>query len=80
MLDTGFLDAEDSDRHVSLAIGAIAVLAGPMTDFDSLAARLARHAAPAVDELASGIQRAITRLTAVSAGDWRCTPALIQGG
>ncbi len=29
MLDAGFLHAEDSDRHVSLAIGAIAVLAGP---------------------------------------------------
>ena len=38
MLDAGFLQAEDSDRHVSLAIGAIAVLSGPMPDFDSLAA------------------------------------------
>src|SRR3954454_16432563 len=37
MLDAGFLQAEDSDRHVSLAIGAVAVLAGPMPDFDSLA-------------------------------------------
>jgi diacylglycerol O-acyltransferase len=36
-LDAGFLQAEDSDRHVSLAIGAVAVLAGPMPDFDSLA-------------------------------------------
>ena len=26
MLDAGFLHAEDSDRHVSLAIGAVAVL------------------------------------------------------
>lgn len=40
MLDAGFLQAEDSDRHVSLAIGALAVLAGPMPDFDSLAAGL----------------------------------------
>jgi diacylglycerol O-acyltransferase len=41
VLDAGFLEAEDSDRHVSLAIGAIAVLAGPMPDFDSFAAELA---------------------------------------
>ena len=37
MLDAVFLHAEDSDRHVSLAIGALSVLAGPMPDFDSLA-------------------------------------------
>ncbi|MGE2719277.1 WS/DGAT/MGAT family O-acyltransferase [Mycolicibacterium celeriflavum] len=40
ILDAGFLQAEDSDPHVSLAIGAIAVLAGPMPEFDSLAADL----------------------------------------
>ena len=27
-LDAGFLEAEDSDPHVSLAVGALAVLAG----------------------------------------------------
>jgi diacylglycerol O-acyltransferase len=42
-LDAGFLQAEDSDRHVSLAIGAIAVLAGPMPPFESLAASLAER-------------------------------------
>jgi diacylglycerol O-acyltransferase len=42
-LDAGFLQAEDSDRHVSLAIGAVAVLAGPMPDFDSLATTLAER-------------------------------------
>ncbi|WP_101952339.1 wax ester/triacylglycerol synthase family O-acyltransferase [Mycobacterium sp. 3519A] len=42
-LDAGFLQAEDSDRHVSLAIGAVAVLAGPMPDFDRLAANLAER-------------------------------------
>jgi diacylglycerol O-acyltransferase len=40
--------------------------------------------APDVDELAHGIERAVTRLTAVSAGHWRSTPvgtlALVQGG
>jgi diacylglycerol O-acyltransferase len=43
MLDAGFLQAEDSDRHVSLAIGAISVLAGPMPDFDSLVVALAER-------------------------------------
>lgn len=43
MLDAGFLQAEDADRHVSLAIGAVAVLAGPMPDFGSLAAGLAER-------------------------------------
>lgn len=42
-LDAGFLQAEDSDRHVSLAIGAIAVLAGPMPDFDVLTTELAER-------------------------------------
>jgi diacylglycerol O-acyltransferase len=41
VLDAGFLEAEDSDRHVSLAIGAIAVLSGPMPEFDSFATELA---------------------------------------
>ncbi|HJT94147.1 MAG TPA: wax ester/triacylglycerol synthase family O-acyltransferase, partial [Mycobacterium sp.] len=35
-LDAGFLEAEDSDRHVSLAIGGLAVIAGPIPDFDTL--------------------------------------------
>ncbi|WKG02107.1 wax ester/triacylglycerol synthase family O-acyltransferase [Mycolicibacterium sp. HK-90] len=39
-LDAGFLEAEDSDRHASLAIGAIAVLDGPMPRRDTLAAGL----------------------------------------
>ncbi|MCV7282606.1 wax ester/triacylglycerol synthase family O-acyltransferase [Mycolicibacterium flavescens] len=43
ILDAGFLQAEDSDPHVSLAIGAIAVLAGPMPDFAVLTAELAER-------------------------------------
>jgi len=39
-LDAGFLQAEDSDPHASLAIGAVAVLAGPMPDFETLSAQL----------------------------------------
>ena len=41
-------------------------------------------AAPDVDELANGIERAVVRLTSISAGHWRSTPvgtlALVQGG
>ena len=43
MLDAGFLEAEDSDRHISLAIGALSVIAGPMPDFDSLVDGLAER-------------------------------------
>jgi len=34
--DAGFLDAEDADHHISLAVGAVAVLDGPIPDFDEL--------------------------------------------
>jgi diacylglycerol O-acyltransferase len=43
-LDAGFLEAEDSDRHVSLAIGAVAVLDGPMPDVDTVMAALVERA------------------------------------
>lgn len=39
-LDAGFLQLEDTDRHVSLAIGGIAVLAGPPPAFDVLCATI----------------------------------------
>ncbi|WP_046302386.1 MULTISPECIES: wax ester/triacylglycerol synthase family O-acyltransferase [unclassified Mycobacterium] len=39
-LDAGFLQAEDSDRHASLAIGALVVLEGPAPDYASLVATL----------------------------------------
>lgn len=35
-LDAGFLQIEDSDAHVSLAIGGVAVLDGPMPSFEEL--------------------------------------------
>ncbi|MGE2725052.1 WS/DGAT/MGAT family O-acyltransferase [Mycolicibacterium pulveris] len=41
-LDAGFLEAEDSDPHVSLAIGALAVLQGPL-DYDALMPVLAER-------------------------------------
>ena len=43
-LDAGFLEAEDSDRHVSLAIDGLAVIEGPIPDysvFSGLADRIA---------------------------------------
>ncbi len=42
-LDAGFLEAEDSDRHVSLAVGSISVMAGPMPDYDALLAGFAER-------------------------------------
>lgn len=37
-LDAGFLEAEDSDPHVSLANGGLSVIEGPMPSFESLVA------------------------------------------
>lgn len=39
-LDAGFLEAEDSDRHISLAIGGLVILEGPPPDYDSLVSTL----------------------------------------
>lgn len=46
-LDAGFLEAEDSDRHASLAIGAIAVLDGPMPNPETVVATLSGRVATA---------------------------------
>ena len=43
MLDASFLEAEDSDRHVSLAIGSVSVLEGPMPDEDALVSGIAER-------------------------------------
>ena len=42
-LDAGFLHAEDADRHVSLAIGGLAVIEGPAPDHDSLMSTFAER-------------------------------------
>ncbi|MBE1546457.1 diacylglycerol O-acyltransferase [Mycobacterium sp. OAS707] len=42
-LDAGFLEAEDSDRHVSLAVGGISVIEGPLPDYDVLVAGIAER-------------------------------------
>jgi diacylglycerol O-acyltransferase len=43
-LDAGFLEAEDSDRHVSLAIGGLAVMEGPAPDYASVVSVLGERA------------------------------------
>ncbi|MGV0792500.1 WS/DGAT/MGAT family O-acyltransferase [Mycolicibacterium sp. XJ1819] len=40
VVDAGFLEAEDSDPHVSLAVGGLSVIEGPMPDDDSLLAEM----------------------------------------
>jgi diacylglycerol O-acyltransferase / wax synthase len=42
-LDAGFLEAEDSDRHVSLAVGGLSVIEGPMPDYESLTSAIAQR-------------------------------------
>ncbi len=42
-LDAGFLETEDSDRHISLAVGGLSVIQGPMPDFADLAAGIAER-------------------------------------
>lgn len=42
-LDAGFLEAEDSDRHISLAVGGLSILQGPLPEFSELAAGLSER-------------------------------------
>lgn len=44
-LDASFLEAEDSDRHVSLAVGGLSVVEGPLPDLDDFAAGFAERIA-----------------------------------
>ncbi len=39
-LDAAFLEAEDSDRHVSLAVGGLSIIEGPVPEFHVLAAAI----------------------------------------
>jgi WS/DGAT/MGAT family acyltransferase len=41
MLDASFLEAEDSDPHVSLAVGAVSVIEGPPPDYDDVVSAFA---------------------------------------
>lgn len=42
-LDAGFLYAEDADRHISLAVGGVSVLEGPVPDYDEIVAAIGRR-------------------------------------
>ncbi|KLO33739.1 wax ester/triacylglycerol synthase family O-acyltransferase [Mycobacterium haemophilum] len=42
-LDASFLEAENSDPHVSLAIGAVSILAGPVPRYDDLVSAFAER-------------------------------------
>lgn len=41
--DAGFLDAEDADRHISLAVGAVSVLEGPVPDHHEVVATISER-------------------------------------
>ena len=44
LLDASFLQAEDSDPHVSLAVGAVSIIEGPPPDYGDLVAVFAERA------------------------------------
>jgi diacylglycerol O-acyltransferase / wax synthase len=58
VLDATLLEAEDADPHVSLAVGALAVLGGPYPNSD--------HSL-----LTTGIERTVARLTQLASKDAR---------
>lgn len=45
-LEASFLEAEDADRHLNLAIGALAILEGPNPGQDALTAALSERIGP----------------------------------
>ena len=65
-LDAGFLEAEDSDRHVSLAIGGLAVMEGPPPDHASLVSVLAER----VSEIPRFTQVVRTHPLDLAAPEW----------
>lgn len=62
-LDAGFIELEDSDWHISLGIGAVAILAGPPPSHAEFAAAVSRSAARN-GRLRQRIRRATLDLTA----------------
>src|SRR6201999_3999944 len=70
-LDAGFLMAEDSDRNVSLAIGAIAVIDGAAPKYDEFKAILAER----VQAIPRCTQMLRTQFFDVAAPQWVKDPA-----
>jgi hypothetical protein len=60
MLDASFLQAEDSDPHVSLAVGGVSIIGGPPPDYGDLVSAFAERAQAiprcARDELLSDVK------------------------
>lgn len=54
--DAGFLDAEDADRHISLAVGAVSVVEGPVPEQDEIVAALEERIA-AIPRLRQVVRR-----------------------
>jgi diacylglycerol O-acyltransferase len=73
-LDAGFLEAEDSDRHVSLAIGGLAVMEGPAPDYDSLVAALGERAS-AIPRFTQVVR---THRLDLAAPEWSMMPSSIS--
>ena len=70
--DAGFLDAEDVDRHVSLAVGAVSVLEGPVPEQCELVAAISERILK-VPRLRQVVRRQPLDL---SAPEWVDDPAL----
>ncbi|MEO8814848.1 MAG: wax ester/triacylglycerol synthase family O-acyltransferase [Mycobacterium sp.] len=62
-LDAGFLHAEDADPHTNLGIGGLAILDGPLPDFESLTSTLGERIA-ACPRFAQRLRRQIFDLRA----------------
>lgn len=70
--DAGFLDAEDADPHISLAVGAVAVLEGPAPEYDELTAAVSDRILT-IARLRQVVRR---RTMDLSAPEWVDDPAL----
>lgn len=70
--DAGFLDAEDADRHVSLAVGAVSVIDGPVPDFHEIVAVISERIL-SIPRLRQVVRRQRFDL---SAPEWVDDPAL----
>ncbi|MCV7193312.1 wax ester/triacylglycerol synthase family O-acyltransferase [Mycolicibacterium brumae] len=75
VLDAGFLQLEDTDPNVSLAIGSVTILDGPLPDFDELAATIAERlvSAPRLRQVVR------THTLDIEAPEWVDAPELDMG-
>lgn len=66
VLDATFLEAEDSDPHVSLAVGAVSIIEGPCPNYDDLVSAFG----PRVRDIARCTQVLRTRPFDLGAPEW----------